>query len=111
MPSSYIVETIEPSIVVSISRDNLERLFESGDRWERAGRLMMADLLIEKEYWLLDTIRYSPRERFLRFIKEQPDLVERVPQKYLASYLHIKPETFSRLKHLVETKTNIMSQA
>ncbi len=111
IPSSYIVETIEPSIVVSISRDNLERLFESGDHWERAGRLMMADFLIEKEYWLLDTIRYTPRERFLKFIKEEPDLVERVPQKYLASYLHIKPETFSRLKHLVETKTNIMSQA
>ena len=111
VPSSYIVETIEPTIIISISRDNLEKLFESGDRWERAGRLMMADLLIEKEYWLLDTIRYTPRERFLRFIKEQPDLVERVPQKYLASYLHIKPETFSRLKHLVETKTNIMSQA
>ena len=111
VPSSYIVETIEPSILISISRDNLEKLFESGDRWEKAGRLIMADLLIEKEYWLLDMVRYTPRERFLRFIKEQPDLVQRVPQKYLASYLHIKPETFSRLKHLVETKTNIMTQA
>ena len=98
-PSVYIVETIEPTTVVSISRDNLEKLFQLGDRWERIGRLMMTDFLIEKEYWLLDSIRLSPRERFLRFFKEQPDLVQRVPQKYLASYLAIKPETFSRLKH------------
>jgi CRP-like cAMP-binding protein len=104
VPSDYIVETIEPTTVVSISRDNLENLFRSGEKWERIGRLMMADLLLEKEYWLLDTIRYTPRERFLRLLKEQPDLVQRVPQKYLASYLAIKPETFSRLKHLVPAK-------
>ena len=65
---------------------------------------MMADFLLEKEYLLLDSIRYTPRERFLHFMKEQPDLLQRVPQKYLASYLDIKPETFSRLKHLMYMK-------
>jgi len=99
-PSQYIVETIEPSTVVSISHTNIEKLFESDNKWERIGRLMMTDFLVEKEYWLLDMIRYSPRERLLRFVKEHPDLMLRVPQKYLASYLDIKPETFSRLKHL-----------
>lgn len=99
-PSVYIVEALEASTVVSISRANLEKLFASEERWERVGRMMMSDFLVQKEYSLIDMIRYSPRERFLRFIKEQPDLILRVPQKYLASYLDIKPETFSRLKHL-----------
>ncbi len=107
-PSQYIVETIEPSTVVSISHTNIEKLFESDNKWERIGRLMMTDFLVEKEYWLLDMIRYSPRERLLRFVKEDPDLMLRVPQKYLASYLDIKPETFSRLKHLaLARKANI----
>ena len=107
-PSQYIVETIEPSTVVSISHTNIEKLFESDNKWERIGRLMMTDFLVEKEYWLLDMIRYSPRERLLRFVKEHPDLMLRVPQKYLASYLDIKPETFSRLKHLaLARKANI----
>ncbi len=105
-PSRYIVETIEPTVVTSISCENLETLFASGGRWERIGRLLMTDFLIEKEYWLLDHIRYTPRERFLRFMKEQPDLLQRVPQKYLASYLDIKPETFSRLKHLMFLKND-----
>lgn len=107
-PSQYIVETIEPSTVVSISHTKIEKLFESDNKWERIGRLMMTDFLVEKEYWLLDMIRYSPRERLLRFVKEYPDLMLRVPQKYLASYLDIKPETFSRLKHLaLARKANI----
>lgn len=103
-PSKYIIETIEPSVLVSISRENLNHLFESGIKWERGGRLLMETLLLEKEYWLLDRTRYSPRERFLRFLREQPDLLQRVPQKYLASYLDIKPETFSRLKHLAQAR-------
>ena len=100
-PSRYIVETIEPTTVVSITFANLERLFSMGDKWEKMGRLMMADFLVQREYWLLDSINYSPRQRFFRFIKEQPELLKRVPQKWLASYLNIKPETFSRLKLLV----------
>ncbi|MBU7578792.1 MAG: hypothetical protein KAF40_12090, partial [Flavihumibacter sp.] len=55
--------------------------------------------------WMLmkektDTFRMisSPKERFAQFIRENPDLLARVPQKYLASLLDIKPETFSRFK-------------
>jgi hypothetical protein len=49
-------------------------------------------------------MRLNSHERFIHFIKENPDLLQRVPQKYLASYLNIKPETFSRLKHLLKRK-------
>lgn len=106
-PSKFVLETIEPTILASISYDNLEKLYQSDNKWEKLGRLMMADFLIEKEYLLLDSIRFSPRERFLRFMKEEPDLLQRVPQKYLASYLEIKPETFSRLKHLMYLKPSL----
>ena len=52
----------------------------------------------------MDNIRFSTRERFVKFMNENTDLIQRVPQKYLASYLNIKPETFSRLKHLMNPK-------
>lgn len=107
-PSKFIVEAIEPTTVASMNYENLERVLSSSPRWERAGRLLVQDFFLDKEYWLLDSIRYTPRERFLRLMKERPDLLQRVPQKYLASYLNIKPETFSRLKHLMlsRKKTN-----
>lgn len=103
-PSKYCVEAIEPTIVASISRENLERLFSSDPKWEMAGFRIMTEFLLEKDEWLLDKIRYTPRERFLRFMEEKPELVQRIPQKYLAALLDIKPETFSRLKHLLKNQ-------
>jgi CRP-like cAMP-binding protein len=105
-PSKYCVEAIEPTVVASISRENLERLFSSDPKWEMAGFRIMSEFLVEKDEWLLDKIRYTPRERFLRFMEERPELVQRIPQKYLAALLDIKPETFSRLKHLIKDKKN-----
>jgi hypothetical protein len=63
------------------------------------GRLILIDWLLKKESWEQSRIQFGPRERFLQFVEAHPHLMERVPQKYLASYLNIKPETFSRYKH------------
>ena len=100
-PSPYIVETIEPATVFSISRKHLEKLYDSSPRIERIGRMVITDLFLQKEEWEHESIRMDTRERFLHFVQDNPDLLQRVPQKYLASYLNMKPETFSRLKHLL----------
>jgi hypothetical protein len=58
----------------------------------------------QKEDWEYDRMRLNTRERFVQFIHNNSELLQRVPQKYLASYLNIKPETFSRMKHLLQKK-------
>lgn len=103
-PTKYIVETIEPTTFISITRANIEHLYQSSRKIEKLGRLIITDLFLQKEYWELDRIRYTTKDRFVKFVTENPDLLQRVPQKYLASYLNIKPETFSRLKHLLRTR-------
>lgn len=100
-PSRYILETIEPVTAFAISKQDLEELFASDKKWEKFGRRILTAFFLQTEYRNIDNIRYSTRERFVRFMKENPDLIMRVPQKYLASYLEIQPETFSRLKHLM----------
>ena len=100
-PSGYIIETIEPTVLFSISQENVEHLYQLDAKWERLGRLIITDLYIKKENRDLDFIRFNTRERFLRFVDKHPEYLIRVPQKYLASYLQIQPETFSRLKHLL----------
>lgn len=106
MPSTYVVETIEPTTFYSLSHDRVEQLYSNYPKLERLSRLIITELFLQKEIWELDRIRYSTKERFLRFMNDNPELFQRVPQKYLASYLNIKPETFSRLKHLLRTKRN-----
>ena len=100
-PSEYFIETIEPSAFVSISFDDLEALYTHSKKMEHLGRLVITHTMIIKDRWQMQMVKMTPRERFLNFVMKNPDLMQRVPQKYLASYLNIKPETFSRFKHLL----------
>ena len=103
-PSRYFVETLEPTTAFAISRYKLEEMYGSSKKWEKLGRVITTQYFLVQEIRLMDNIRFSTRERFVKFMKENTDLIQRVPQKYLASYLNIKPETFSRLKHLMNPK-------
>lgn len=100
-PSLYVLETIEPVTAYALSKKDLDELFDADKRWEKFGRKIITAFFLQTENQILDNIRYTTKERFVNFMKQNPDLVMRVPQKYLASYLEIQPETFSRLKHLM----------
>src|SRR5258705_609423 len=86
-PSRYILETLEPVTAYTVSKQDLEGLFLADKKWEKFGRKIITSFFLSTEYRTLDNIRYSTRERFINFMKQNPDLVLRVPQKYLASYL------------------------
>lgn len=103
-PSEYFIEAIENTTMVSITYDNLERLYSSSAKMERLGRLVITFSMVIKDRWQMNMIKLSPRERFLDFVHKNPELLQRVPQKYLASYLNIQPETFSRFKHLLRER-------
>jgi CRP-like cAMP-binding protein len=100
-PSEYIVESIEPTTLVSITYDDLERIYARSGKMEHLGRLIITYTMVLKDRWQMQLVMHTPRERFIRFVNHNPELLQRVPQKFLASYLNIKPETFSRFKHLV----------
>jgi CRP-like cAMP-binding protein len=100
-PSEYYIEAIEPTTFVSISYDDLEKLYQQSHKMEHIGRVVVTYAMIIKDRWQMQMVKMTPRERFLNFVTKNPELMQRVPQKYLASYLNIKPETFSRFKHLI----------
>ena len=102
-PSEYIVESIEPTTLISITYDDLEKIYARSVKMEHLGRLIITYTMVIKDRWQMQLVMHTPRERFIRFVNHNPELLQRVPQKYLASYLNIKPETFSRFKHLVRT--------
>jgi CRP-like cAMP-binding protein len=100
-PSEYVIETIEPCTFVSITHDDLEDVYRQSHKMEHVGRLVITYAMIIKDRWQMQMVKMTPRERFLNFVTRNPELMQRVPQKYLASFLNIKPETFSRFKHLI----------
>jgi CRP-like cAMP-binding protein len=101
-PSNYAVEALEETSVLSVTKMNVDRLYEFSPKMERLGRLITTDQFLRWELFDYDRLRLSSSDRFVNFIRNNPDLLQRVPQKYLASYLNMKPETFSRLKHLMK---------
>jgi len=103
-PSKYTIEAMEPVETLRVSKATIELLYNLDKKWERVGRIITAHFLLEQEKHILDDVRLSVRQRFVKFVTENPELVMRVPQKHLASYLNIKQETFSRMKHLMIEK-------
>jgi CRP-like cAMP-binding protein len=100
-PSEYTIETIEPVELTSITYECLEKIYSSSEKMQQLGRLVITATMVLKDKWQSQLVKLSPRERFISFVTKHPELMQRVPQKYLASYLNIKPETFSRFKHMV----------
>jgi CRP-like cAMP-binding protein len=109
-PSEYFIETIEPTSFVSITHEDLEKVYEQSHRMERLARLLITYAMVIKDGWQIQLVKMTPRERFLNFVTRNPELMQRVPQKYLASFLNIKPETFSRFKHLIREHSKSVSQ-
>ena len=103
-PSEYFVETLEPTTFISVTYNDLEKLYSQHIKLERLGRLVITYTMVQKDRWQMQMIKMPPRERFLFFVERHPDLLQRVPQKHLASFLNIQPETFSRFKHLVKLR-------
>ena len=101
-PSEFFIETIEPTELTSMTYESLEKMYSSSEKMQRLGRLVITSTMVLKDKWVSQLVKLSPRERFISFVTRHPELMQRVPQKYLASYLNIKPETFSRFKHLVK---------
>jgi CRP-like cAMP-binding protein len=101
-PSEYSIETIEPTELTSITFECLEKIYSSSEKMQRLGRLVITTTMVLKDKWQSQLVKLTPRERFIGFVTKHPELMQRVPQKYLASYLNIKPETFSRFKHMVK---------
>ncbi|MEO5684782.1 MAG: Crp/Fnr family transcriptional regulator [Chitinophagaceae bacterium] len=106
-PSDCIIEAIEPVTFLSMSHANIQMIYQKYPKTEKLGRMIITEMFIKKDQRDLKQLNKTTRERFLDYMHNHPDMLQRVPQKYLASYLNIKPETFSRLKHLLRPKRSV----
>ena len=106
-PSLVFVETLEPTIMLSLTYDKMEEALDKFPQGERLGRLILTGMYVKKDESRYDRFRNRRGNVFLIILKHHPHMLQRVPQKYLASYLNIKPETFSRMKALLSQNNKI----
>lgn len=103
-PSDLCLQAVEQSVIVRMEHSNLEMIMRNYHWAEEMGRLLVVQLAAGKERRLYNVRMKSARERFLEYVEKHPQMMRRVPQNVLASYLNINPQTFSRLKRLLKGK-------
>jgi CRP-like cAMP-binding protein len=98
MPSQKIIEAIEPSELLAISFDHLQKIFDKHHDVERAGRLIAIDAFIAMEQRIYSLQFHSAKKRYVDFCESNPNLLQRVPLGHLASYLGVTQVTLSRIR-------------
>jgi len=82
-----------------------EEVFAKFPRFETLCRIVSEDLLVKSQSSLDDFKNSSPSQRYENLLATRPDLIQRIPQHQLASFLGITPQSLSRLKaRLVKVK-------
>lgn len=97
-PSRFQYETIENSQLVQITHDKLEVLFLKYPKFENAFHNLLKRYIISFHERYINLLTKSAKERYELFALKYPDLVQRVPQKSIASYLGVTPEFLSKMR-------------
>jgi len=100
-PSPATIETIEPSVIWWIPKKDVDRIIEEIKDIAPL-RDMLIDTIFERTFdymkYSFSFIKDTPQERYLNLIKEKPQIIQRVAQHYIASYLGITTVHLSRIK-------------
>jgi CRP-like cAMP-binding protein len=97
-PTLYAVDAIEPSTTLTIDLASFNRMLERLPDIARSYRLGLQRSQGAQQRRIAMALSASAEERYADFVARQPALAARVPQRMLASYLGIAPETLSRIR-------------
>lgn len=101
IPSPTNIETIEPCILWWIQKKDLDRIIEEIKEIPHL-RDMFIHKIFERTFdymkYFFSSTKDSPQQRYLNLITERPEMIKRVPQHYIASYLGISTVHLSRIK-------------
>ncbi len=103
-PSRLSIETLEDCEVLSISYEALQKLFNELPRMNEFVRKVLEERFVTLHDLFTSHILDSPEERYLNLQKERPELVNRIPQHQLATFLGITPVSLSRIRNRVMKK-------
>jgi CRP-like cAMP-binding protein len=97
-PGTLFIEVLEDAEVVLLSKENQEQLYLEIPKLERFFRILTENSLVANQERLMDNLSLTAEERFDKFCKKYPTLIQKVPQKQIASYIGVTPEFFSKMK-------------
>ena len=97
-PSKYYLSCLEPCIISTGTEERTQRFLQEFPRFVPIFVKIGDSLSAKKQMFLDDYKNLSPEIRYQKLIEARPDLINRVPQYMIASYLGIQPESLSRIR-------------
>lgn len=91
-------ETLEDSVLMKISLVKLEDLYHRSLELANWGRKLLEKYLLEYEHYFTHYSWNDAGEQYKMWAKAYPELMQRIPLKYIASYLQITPQSLSRIR-------------
>ena len=96
--SNYYIQAIKETELKVIDKHTLIELINSSSALQRNWNSALEQIIIQLLEREQDILVSSPAQRYQRVLKRSPQLFQEIPNKYIASYLRMTPETLSSLK-------------
>lgn len=97
-PSRTNIQALEDATVYSISQANMDLLYQQVEHGERFGRLAISEVFVSAIHQINSLYSDPPELRYQTFLTKFPEIAQRIPQYYIASYVGIKPQSLSRIR-------------
>ena len=97
-PGNLFIEVLEDAEIVCVSKETHQLLYQKIPKLERFFRILAENSLVAHQERLIDNLSLTAEERFEKFCSKYPTLIQRVPQKQIASFIGVTPEFFSKMK-------------
>jgi len=94
---SLSIDAVEDSEVLLLPKQELDKLYNEIPAFERFFRILAENALVTFQQRLIDNLSLTAKERYENFCKRYPLLIERLPQKQVASYIGVTPEFLSKM--------------
>lgn len=104
IPSSKRITALEDVTLYSITYQNMQAFYKQVKAGERFGRLIAEEAFIGVVRHYISYYNESPEERYIKFVNQNKDLIQRIPQYLIASYLGVKPQSLCRIKRKIALK-------
>lgn len=97
-PSAYFISCEEDSVLLVATPEMEKKVFQEFPKFETLCRVLGEKELSKKQSSISDYMASTPEERYADLQKNRPQLLQRVPQYHIASFIGVKPETLSRIR-------------
>lgn len=97
-PSRFSIQALEKSEVFRADKTNWEKALDTIPAFEKWYRVKTRKSYEAAQQKLIDTHSETAEEKYLKLLKNSTEIVQRIPQHYIASYLGIKPQSLSRIR-------------